>query len=129
MTVRDKSELAHFSSALPLAPIDDHPKGEKSSEFRRRDVVSGFRPIGRLKPTFDWTGEKQLDQALISRPLGAFQKILALIKALNFEFLAGVNSVLLPDCGRQDDLSFAGNGSLHGGKILTYLSSVKFNHA
>jgi hypothetical protein len=54
-----------------------------------------------------------MHQALIAPPFRSFQKILAVINALDLKFLAWLNPVLLPDCGGQDNLSLAGDNGLH----------------
>jgi hypothetical protein len=66
-----------------------------------------------LEPIFDRTREQELHQALIAPPFRSFQKILTVINALDFKFLAWLDAVLLPDCGGQDNLSFAGDDGLH----------------
>jgi hypothetical protein len=63
-----------------------------------------------LVPIFDRTSEQELNQALIASRWGSLQKILATIDTLDLKFLAWLNAVLLPDCGRQNTLSLAGDG-------------------
>jgi hypothetical protein len=42
------------------------------------------------------------------------------------KLLSGHNAILHPQFCGEDDLTFAGNLSFHGGKILSYLSIVKY---
>jgi hypothetical protein len=101
-----------------------HRRGT-SSEFRRRDILGRLSSIGRLEPAFDRTSEQELNQALIAPPFRSFQKILALIQALDVKFLAWLNAILLPDFDGQDNLSLAGYDRFHAGKIMSYYPDVK----
>jgi hypothetical protein len=66
-----------------------------------------------LEPALDRTREQELHQALIATAFRSFQKIPTAINALDFEFLAWLDAVLLPDCGGQDNLSLAGDDGPH----------------
>jgi len=69
-----------------------------------------------LKPTFDRTGEQELDQPLIAPAFRSFQKIHALLHAADLKLLAWLNAVSAPDYGGQDNLSLAAHDSLHDGQ-------------
>lgn len=54
-----------------------------------------------------------MHQALIAQSFRSFQKILAMINALDIKFLAWLNAILLPDSGGQDNLSLARDSGFH----------------
>jgi hypothetical protein len=53
-------------------------------------------------------------------PLLSFQAILATIKAFDLKLLSWLNTVLLPDLSRNDDLALRGNRGPHESKIASY---------
>jgi len=60
-----------------------------------------------MEPALHRTGKQELYQALIAPPFRALQKVLAFIEALDLKFLARLDTVPLPDCSGQNDLSLA----------------------
>jgi hypothetical protein len=69
-------------------------------------MVGRFAAVEWLKPSLRRAGEQQLHQADIALWLSPREAIFAAVNALNLEFLPGLNTILFPDFGRDDDLPF-----------------------
>ena len=67
------------------------------------------------------TGEQPVDGALVPRSNAPNEAIVSTIKTLHVELLLRLDPVQLQEFGRQDNLAFGRDGSLHRSKILSYL--------
>jgi hypothetical protein len=82
-------------------------------EVWRVQVIRGLAPIGRLEPPLRRTVEQKLDETLISAFASASQKVFASIQAFNLKLFAGLDAVLVPNFGGNDNLALARDRCLH----------------
>lgn len=75
-------------------------------------------PLGRQPFSFDWTGEKQINQSFIAT---LFADLKTGSSLFDFQFVARVQVLALPDGLRNYDLAFTGKRSLHGKTIVLRL--------
>jgi len=74
--------------------------------LERFEIVSCFGAVHGPEPAFGWTRQQEFYQAFIAPPLFPLEQVLAAIEPFDLELLASFNAILLPDFGRQHNLTF-----------------------